>query len=186
MLDRTPFVQLLLESGAAVDAVDSQNRTPLLSSSALGATDAVRLLLQGGADVSKACRGGLAPLHAAAAGGHLETVEVLIAAGADVRKRTDMGASPRHCAEKRGHADVVRVLLMMSPPESRLPSLAGAEGEEAGWVGVGAGEHGLLCRRGGGGGGGSGGWGPAYTEQHAKFARYSFDRQSLLQRRLFR
>lgn len=170
MTDRAGFLLLLLESGAAVDAMDSQDRTPLLAGSAFGATQVVRLLLHWGADASRASRGGFTPLHGAASGGHSEVAEALMAAGADVRKRTDTGANPRHLAERQGHAGVVRAL---SSAASRRSSLASAS---ASAVAAGGGEGGSFWD----------GEGDVYEkEQEDVFAQHRFDRQSLLQRPLF-
>eukprot|EP00903_Cladosiphon_okamuranus_P007958 g7681.t2 len=171
LTERAGFLLLLLESGAAIDAVDAQNRSPLLSGSAFGAAQTVRLLLHWGADASLASREGFTPLHGAASGGHADVAEALVAAGADVHKRTDMGANPRHLAERQGHAGVVRVLSLAASRGSSFSS-----GTEDGGLWFGCGD------------GGVGVGGVVYEERRGRdvFAQHRFDRQSLLQRPLFR
>ena len=179
MTDRAGFLLLLLKSGAAIDAIDSQGRTPLLSSAAFGATQAVHLLLRWGADASRASRGGFTPLHGAASGGHAEVADALVEAGADVHRRTDMGANPRHLAERQGHAGVVRLLsVAAAASRSRGSSLSSAAAAAVGG-------YGCLW---GGGDGGVGVGGVAYEDEREEgvFAQHRFDRQSLLQRPLFR
>ncbi|CAM9344773.1 unnamed protein product, partial [Hapterophycus canaliculatus] len=175
MTDRVPFMLLLLEAGASIDALDCRDRTPLLSASAFGSAAAVRVLLQSGADPSEPSRGGLTPLHAAAAGGHLEVAELLIGGGADVDKLTGMGASPRHLAARQGHSDVEGVLSAASPRSRRSSSSSSSSSSSF------AGGSDLWR----GGGGGGGGYAGAEEEQRF-FAQHRFERASLLQRPLFR
>ena len=76
-------VQLLLESGADVDARNDAHRTALQLAAERGKTDAVKLLAEAGADLNTQDRKGRTPLHRATYEGHAEAAEALLAAGAD-------------------------------------------------------------------------------------------------------
>jgi ankyrin repeat protein len=58
---RLDFVQLLLDHGAAIDALTNIGRTPLYKASAKGHIDVVRLLLENGADPNISNHNGFTP-----------------------------------------------------------------------------------------------------------------------------
>lgn len=76
-------VQLLLESGADVDARNDAHRTALQLAAERGRAEAVKLLAEAGADLNTQDRKGRTPLHRATYEGHAEAAEALLAAGAD-------------------------------------------------------------------------------------------------------
>lgn len=108
-------VQGLIDSGADLDALDSQGFAALHRAAAAGKVLDVVALSSAGADLNAATRGGrLTPLHVAVwrrAG--LATVRALIAAGADVAAADWRGATALHRAahDSRTDPEVVEALL---------------------------------------------------------------------------
>ena len=118
--DRTAGVELLLPNGAAMDATDENDRTPLhwVAESSTGrTTDTARALLAHGAAVDAKDEGGYTALHLAAKGGHRNLVVTLLAHGAAVDAKASASShtgedwTPLHLAAFNGHRDVAEVLL---------------------------------------------------------------------------
>ena len=78
------IVQLLIDSGAVVDARDFAQETALHSAARGGSTNVVELLLSRGTDVNARSTNGATPLSEAAGEGHMAVVELLLAKGADI------------------------------------------------------------------------------------------------------
>jgi ankyrin repeat protein len=115
------IVKLLLEKGAAVDAVeDSSGKTPLFQAASDGSLEIARLLVAGGANVNSRDRDGSTPLHSAAAGGQVEMVRFLLGKKADRSARDAKG---------RGPADVVDG---DTPAGAQIRNLLGPKGSDAG------------------------------------------------------
>lgn len=124
--DQKDIVELLLATGADVDAKDHFGGTALIAASSRGRKDIVELLLARGADVNaKACVtssmvvNGVLPkpychtaLILAAQYGHKEIVELLITAGADVNAKTggDGSRTALRVASQYGHKDIMDLL----------------------------------------------------------------------------
>eukprot|EP00961_Rhodomonas_salina_P167395 2255661-Rhodomonas_salina.1 len=53
---------LLIESGAVVEMVNSEGKTPLIKASELGYVDACKALIDGGADINRGDRSGYTSL----------------------------------------------------------------------------------------------------------------------------
>ena len=114
-------VRLLVEQGAAVDAMDNQTRwTPLLRAASQRHADVVRYLLAHGANVDAKAAFGQTPLTAAILGSvfrdgpegnHDETVQVLLSAGADIDLPGQFDWSPLMTAVLRGDAGLVKLLV---------------------------------------------------------------------------
>jgi|ERR1022692_2617551 ankyrin repeat protein len=104
--------RLLLEAGAAVDAV-AANPTkvmPLHSAASVRNFEAARLLLERGAPVNGRQQGGWAPIHAAAQNGDRALVELLLKHHADSKLANDAGKTPAMVAREKGHAEIAAML----------------------------------------------------------------------------
>jgi ankyrin len=116
------IVQLLLDHGANVDALDKFGKTPLHyisksknKSKAVG-IDVAQLLLKHGGNVNAETKNQRTPLHVASYFGKLEIAQVLIEHGANVNASEFFGETPLHYVS-RGECDskeansVVQLLL---------------------------------------------------------------------------
>jgi ankyrin repeat protein len=92
--NNAPAVDLLLKSGAHVDAEDSRGRTALFRSAGEGKVDATRLLLTHKADPNHKANDGSTPLLTAVTYGRLPVVQALLGAGADVDLADSQGSTP--------------------------------------------------------------------------------------------
>jgi ankyrin repeat protein len=104
--------RLLIESGAAVDAV-AANPTqvmPLHSAASARNLEAARLLLEHGAPVNARQQGGWVPIHAAAQNGDRSMVELLLKHRADPKLANDDGKSPAVVAREKGHEEIATLL----------------------------------------------------------------------------
>jgi uncharacterized protein len=100
--------RLLLENGAAVDAV-AANPTqvmPLHSAASSRNLEAARLLLERGAPVNARQQAGWVPIHAAAQNGDRPMVELLLQHGADRKLVNDQGKTSAMVAREKGHAEI--------------------------------------------------------------------------------
>jgi uncharacterized protein len=104
--------RLLLESGAAVDAV-AANPTqvmPLHSAASARNLEAARLLLEHGAPVNARQQAGWVPIHAAAQNGDRAMVELLLKHHADPKLPNDNGKTPAMVARVKGHEEIAALL----------------------------------------------------------------------------
>ncbi len=106
--------RLLIESGAAVDAVAANPTQVMLLHSAASARnlEAARLLLEHGAPsmVNARQQGGWVPIHAAAQNGDRPMVELLLKHGADPKLANDEGKTPAMVAGDKGHEEIAALL----------------------------------------------------------------------------
>ncbi|MGB7599961.1 MAG: ankyrin repeat domain-containing protein [Candidatus Sulfotelmatobacter sp.] len=91
-------VELLLDSGADIEARDDEGETPLMRAAAFGQSETFKLLLERGAKINVRDRGGLTPLIAAACSCAIATMnstydimKILLEKGANVNARTRDG-----------------------------------------------------------------------------------------------
>ena len=104
--------RLLIESGAAVDAV-AANPTkvmPLHSAASARNLEAARLLLEHRAPVNARQQAGWVPIHAAAQNGDRPMVELLLKHRADPKLANDDGKTPAMVAREKGHAEIASLL----------------------------------------------------------------------------
>ena len=106
--------RLLIESGAAVDAV-AANPTrvmPLHSAASARNLEAARLLLEHGAPgiVNARQQGGWVPIHAAAQNGDRPMVDLLLKHHADPKLANDAGQTPAMVAREKGHEEIAALL----------------------------------------------------------------------------
>lgn len=105
------LVEALITLGSDLNAVDNENRTPLLMASWNGHLEVVRLLVEAGATVNHvSSTQGATALLVAAQQGHLPTVAYLLRAGSDVGHRDRYGRDARDVALNCGHVDIVALL----------------------------------------------------------------------------
>jgi uncharacterized protein len=104
--------RLLVESGAAVDAV-AANPTevmPLHSAASARNLEAARLLLEHGAPVNARQQAGWVPIHAAAQNGDRPMVELLLKYHADPKLANDAGKTPAAVAREKSHEEIAALL----------------------------------------------------------------------------
>jgi len=104
--------RLLIESGAAVDAV-AANPTqvmPLHSAASARNLEAARLLLEHGSPVNARQQGGWVPIHAAAQNGDRPMVELLLKHHADPKLTNDERKTPAMVAREKGHHEIAALL----------------------------------------------------------------------------
>src|ERR1700675_474796 len=106
--------RLLIESGAAVDAV-AANPTqvmPLHSAASARNLEAARLLLEHGAPgiVNARQQGGWVPIHAAAQNGDRPMVELMLKHHADPKLANDQGKTSAMVAREKGHEEIATLL----------------------------------------------------------------------------
>ena len=126
--DRPEVAELLLDSGAELEAWTSWGATPLEWAGVLGSRRAGDVLLAHGARLTLASAAGLglvdelprltgpgaavsAAFVLACRNGHTDAARFLLDRGADVDARGFFGATGLHWAAHNGHVDAVRFLL---------------------------------------------------------------------------
>jgi ankyrin repeat protein len=106
--------RLLIESGAAVDAVaaNPSQVMPLHSASSARNLEAARLLLEHGAPgiVNARQQAGWVPIHAAAQNGDRPMVELLLKHHADPKLANDEGKTSAMVAREKGHEALAALL----------------------------------------------------------------------------
>ncbi len=82
--DHTEVAEILLNSGAHIDQIDNEGRTPLMKAVRAGHICTVRYLISKGADVNRSTNSNDSTvLSLACAGGHLEIASLLLKHGSD-------------------------------------------------------------------------------------------------------
>lgn len=114
--------QWLLEHGAAVDAQNTIQTTPLYDACLRGKESMVELLLKGRANPNLAKHGGHTPLfgNLTRTGSVERITELLLKAGADPNIKNQDGWAPIHLAAERGNLPAVELLLAAGTPVDAL------------------------------------------------------------------
>ena len=106
-------VQLLVETGADIEAKDKYEKTALYLAAQCGHEAVVRLLMEMGADTEAKDIYERTALHLAAWGGEETVVRLLMEMGADIEAKDIYGTTALHLAARGGHETVVRLLMEM-------------------------------------------------------------------------
>ena len=104
-------VELLLKSGADVNAINVDDRTPLLFACVAGNHSSVRLLLEAGASVSTRDYEGNSALSVVSMSGHTDILELLLNSGSDVNSRNIDDRTALLLACQTGNHRIAAVLL---------------------------------------------------------------------------
>ena len=105
-------VQVLLEHGALVNAMDKKEQFALLAASLNGHPEVIEVLVSHGAKLDLAGQtNGKPALNAASKKGELQSVKTLLAHGANVESEDINGWTPLFVAAKKNHVEVVKYLL---------------------------------------------------------------------------
>ena len=105
------IVRELLDSGAEVNAVNSDNETPALIAAKTGHIEYISHLIDHNADINIKDRSGYGVLHAAAGFGHLAMVEILLPMCREKDSPDIFGNTPLLYAAMYGHNNIVEFLL---------------------------------------------------------------------------
>jgi hypothetical protein len=104
-------VEILLEEGADINALDEHQSTPLCAAVVTDLYDVVKLLIAKGSHIEARDDEGKTPLHWAAIEGHCSVGQLLIAAKADVNVSDPQGETPLHYAVNQSRKEFVRLLM---------------------------------------------------------------------------
>ncbi|KAF7693907.1 ankyrin repeat and SOCS box protein 13a.1 [Silurus meridionalis] len=111
-LGQVENLQVLVESGASVNAATVDNMTPLHDACIQNHPECVRVLLNAGAQVDVRTIHGSTPLCHACASGSVESVRLLLEHGASVNPSlTALTASPLHEACIQGNPECVKLII---------------------------------------------------------------------------
>uniref|UniRef100_A0A8C4SE25 Uncharacterized protein n=1 Tax=Erpetoichthys calabaricus TaxID=27687 RepID=A0A8C4SE25_ERPCA len=112
--------QLLLNKGAAVNAVDKDLATPLHLAAGCGSCVAVGLLIQHGASLHSKDLLHMTPLHYSALKGSSETlIKLLLDNGADPSLESQWKETPADLAAQQKHRHVTQVLEAHTKMQTR-------------------------------------------------------------------
>jgi len=116
-------LEVLVESGADVNAVGWDGGTPLHLASHHDRPDMIRLLLDEGADLTIRNQWGRTPLHVAARRNCDLVAALLLSRGADPNATTKEGWTPLHVAQMAGHPRVRDLLLTHGAAPDRMDEM---------------------------------------------------------------
>ena len=101
---RKDVVDILISTGADVNARDKSRSTPLHTAAGLGQKEIIKILLANGADIHARNRFGKTPLHDAAMNGrHDGAIQLLFDNGADINAKSIDGETPIQTAWPLSH-----------------------------------------------------------------------------------
>lgn len=105
------LINLLVSSGASVNARDCDGKTALHIASNSTCHIVAEILLNHGADIDSRDNTGMTPLYDACKAGSSDKVEVLLQRGANVNIQDCSGDTPAHVAASYGYPSVLRQLI---------------------------------------------------------------------------
>ncbi|NET73293.1 MAG: ankyrin repeat domain-containing protein [Sphaerospermopsis sp. SIO1G2] len=106
------IVELLLEAGADVTAVDpGMKATALHAAAYAGRTEAAKLLIEYNIDINKqGPYNGYTALHDAIWQNNIDIVKLLLAANADLNIRSQDGKTPLDFAKSRNYQEIIKLI----------------------------------------------------------------------------
>ncbi|SCO16926.1 related to ankyrin [Fusarium fujikuroi] len=116
--DYHQVIQLLLQSGADVNAIDELGHTPLYMASYYGFTDTVEILIKNGAYIDIKSASGETPLHCGSRQGHFAATQLLLQNGADMGSKDNCGRTPLHHACRSGNLEVFKLIIGSSQTQT--------------------------------------------------------------------
>ncbi|KAI4912360.1 uncharacterized protein J4E92_009990 [Alternaria infectoria] len=105
------IIQLLLDHGAILEAVGTEDINALHFAASNGMIHGADFLIGKGVEISKTCADERTPLILAAKHGHLAIVRLLLAKGADLHEKSENSCTVIMWAAEYGQHEVVRYLL---------------------------------------------------------------------------
>ncbi len=102
------MVQLLVRSGAEVNAADSDCTSPVFYAAEQRSGDMLRFLIDNGALIQARNNEGLTPLHLASG---KETAEILTAGGLDINATDNSGKTPLHIAVSHRNLRAIKAFM---------------------------------------------------------------------------
>ena len=110
--DHADVVELLIDAGADIEALNYEERSPLHCACESGALDVVEMLVRAGARVCVTNHNVETCLHSAACSGHTDIVRYILALpDVELNGRDHDGETALHHAVRENHADVVQLLI---------------------------------------------------------------------------
>lgn len=109
--DHCMVVEILLDSGANIDALSSHQDTPLLLALQNKHYQVARILIERGCNLTASETSGTSALILASSRGALDIVHLLLQKGARVDKQNAEGLTALHWATSWGHEQVIKELL---------------------------------------------------------------------------
>jgi len=110
-MNNAEIIELLIRSGADVEATDIYAYTPLFRAIDRGKKEAAEALINNGADVNHGMEDGFMAVHLAASIRNARLLELLLEKGADRDAHDRYGLTPLHIAAAYGFGDVVELLI---------------------------------------------------------------------------
>ncbi|HAZ43066.1 MAG TPA: ankryin [Cyanobacteria bacterium UBA11369] len=110
-LNNKELASFLITKGAALNAKDTSNRTPLHWAASYNSKDVASLLIAKGADVNAKNQSGDTPLRYTVWNNSLDVAQLLIAKGADVNAKNQSGETLLHAAVGTNSKDVASLLI---------------------------------------------------------------------------
>ncbi|MDX1917018.1 MAG: ankyrin repeat domain-containing protein [Rickettsiaceae bacterium] len=105
------MINLLLQSGAEVNAADNEGNTAFMYAVSRNNTKMIELLLQSGAEVNASNHNGRTALIEAASHGHTEITALLLGRGAEVNDADNEGKTALMEAVSYWHSEITELLL---------------------------------------------------------------------------
>ncbi|XP_020917386.1 palmitoyltransferase AKR1 isoform X2 [Exaiptasia diaphana] len=105
------ILQILLEFGANVNALNGFGETPLHFACQTASLKFVGILVNKGADIKVIDNGGRSSVHHAARSGSVWKIHYFVTLGLDLHKRDSRGQTVLHIAAECGHIDLIQYCL---------------------------------------------------------------------------